>query len=85
MSIKKFYEVEVEFPDNIADKYHETPEYNQLVGNAIKGYRDAGANFYDHLREWATFDTLEDAQRCERKLLDVVYYLNSKEVQDESH
>lgn len=80
MSISIIYRVSVDIPDNIADKYHQTLEYDQIRGEATKGSNAAGSNFYAHLEEWAEFSSLKDAQQCERNLKDMIYYFAAKEL-----
>lgn len=72
--IRKFYKVIVEIPEEIWQRFGNTPEYQRRVDTAIKGYLDAGSDFYSKCYEWATFSTEAEAKECERKLKEVVDY-----------
>lgn len=78
--ISERYRASVDIPDNIADKYKETTEYERKVLEATKGDIESGSNNYSHLEEWATFYELKDAVQCEKKLMDMIYYFATKEV-----
>ncbi len=80
MSISKFYRVSVDVPDNIADKYKESKEYERLSSEATKWNIEAGSNNYAHLEEWATFHELKDAEQCEKNLLNMIYHFSAKEL-----
>lgn len=81
MSITKYYRVSITIPASIADHIGDKiddDEYDKKTIEATKGHIKAGSNWESDLEEWAEFSTLEDAQACERKLLDVIYYFASK-------
>ncbi len=78
MSIYTEYRVIVEVPEDTYRNFSEKTDYQIRVSEAIKGYLEAGANFYDTPFEWATFNSLEEAERAESLLLKVVDYFTDK-------
>jgi hypothetical protein len=78
--IRKQYRVSVNIPDNIADKYHDTADYDRRSLEATKGAASAGSNNYSNLEEWAIYYDLDAAQACERRLMDMIYYFQAKEL-----
>lgn len=78
MSIIIIYRTEVKIPDQIWERYGDTLEYHHLISNAINGYREAGNDHYCAVYEWAEFNTLAEAKKCEELLHGVIKHFENK-------
>lgn len=76
--IVKYYKVTIGIPESVWQKYGHTQEYDRLIIDAVKGSISSGSDSYSFVEEWAEFNSLEEAQSCECKLMDVVYKLQAR-------
>ena len=73
------YEVQVPIPDNLFEfldlsgrggKF--TRSYERDIIEAEKGSGESGTDYYGEPYEYATFTSLSEARKCEKKLIKVI-------------
>ena len=72
--ITAIYRVSVTINDDVYRKFAESKEYKQKSCDATQGNIRAGISINFEIEEWAEFNTLEDAELCEKRLMDMDYY-----------
>jgi hypothetical protein len=78
MSIITIYRVWVEIPQKIHNKFSNTFEYSNMLGDAIKGNIDNSYDYYDKPSQIADFYCEQKAKDCENKIKYVVNYFSNK-------
>jgi hypothetical protein len=78
MSITTIYHVSVETHEDVWLKFGHTNEYERKVLEATAGSVSSGQNAYSGVEEWAEFHTREDAEQCQKRLMDMGYYFAGK-------
>mgnify|MGYP000067072778 CR=1 FL=1 len=80
MSIMALYRVSVDIPDQVYSKYGHTIEYDKVSIEATAGADSAGQNAYSTVEEWAIYGSLKEAQACEHRLMDMIYFFAAKDI-----
>lgn len=68
--LRTIYKLEVQVPEEISHLYWSSCYYDKIPV-AKRHSTSSGTEFVeDIITEWATFDVLEDAEDCERRLIE---------------
>ena len=78
MSINTIYRVSVTINERVFREFGHTPKYERKSIEATAGNISAGQNSYSGVEEWAEFHTLKEAQRCEKRLMNMGYYFGGQ-------
>lgn len=72
MTIHIEYRVVVDIPEPVFSEFRENQQFQRECIDACQGHLESGTDFYSAPFEWAIFNSLPQAETCERKLMEVM-------------